>query len=482
MITKYLSLYRELKTEVKAALWYTVCNVLQKGISFIVVPIYVRLLTTEEYGRYNLFLSWKEILIIFATLNLFYGVYTKSIVEYSDDRDRYTSSIQGLCTTITVIFTIAYIVISIIAGELLIFSIPVFALLVLYFLFVPSYMFWTARQRVEYKYVSMVIVTLIVSILIPIVGIILLYNTDLREDAIICGYLGVQAIIGLFFYVKILRKGRVFFNHRYWVKGLKFNIPLIPYYLSVMVLNQSDRIMIEKFDGADKTGIYSLAYQISFMVNVICDAINGSLTPWVYKNLKEMKYKIIKPVSTAITFFVMAIIVLVIFVAPDVVRILGTSEYYDAIWIIPSVCTSVYFIFCYNLICNTEFYYDMPYFITITTLTGAVINVLLNWILIPIYGYVVAGQTTAISFFVAFLVHCFVYLFIRKRKMNGCDALNIRLLLLSCIGMLALSYIALYVYTIGIVCRYVIVIVILVLGIVKRRSIMTYFAFLRKKE
>lgn len=95
--------YRSSPVQMKASLWYAICNILQKGISFIVIPIYVRLLTTSEYGHYSVFISWKDIIIIFATLNLYCGVFTKAIVDYKNDRDRYTSCMQGLSTVITII-------------------------------------------------------------------------------------------------------------------------------------------------------------------------------------------------------------------------------------------------------------------------------------------------------------------------------------------------------------------------------------------
>ena len=100
--------YKNMPVQVKASLWYTICNFFQKGISFIVVPIYVRLLTTAEYGEWSVFQSWRDILIIFASLNLYAGVYTKTLVDNTDDRDRYTSSMQGLGTVISLVMLVIY--------------------------------------------------------------------------------------------------------------------------------------------------------------------------------------------------------------------------------------------------------------------------------------------------------------------------------------------------------------------------------------
>ena len=65
---KIITKYKNLPEAVKASLWFTICSILQKGISFITVPIFTRLLTTEQYGVVSIFYSWESIFIIFCTL------------------------------------------------------------------------------------------------------------------------------------------------------------------------------------------------------------------------------------------------------------------------------------------------------------------------------------------------------------------------------------------------------------------------------
>ena len=64
----------------------------------ITTPIFTRLLTTQEYGEFNVFNSWLSIVTVFVTLNLYNGVFTRGLVKYEEDRDRYASALQGMCT------------------------------------------------------------------------------------------------------------------------------------------------------------------------------------------------------------------------------------------------------------------------------------------------------------------------------------------------------------------------------------------------
>ena len=81
------SKYRSLSVQAKAALWFTICSFLQKGISFITVPIFTRLMSTEEYGTYTVYLSWLQILTILTSLYLFNGVYDNAMAKYEKQRD-----------------------------------------------------------------------------------------------------------------------------------------------------------------------------------------------------------------------------------------------------------------------------------------------------------------------------------------------------------------------------------------------------------
>ena len=65
---RFINLYKNLSNEAKASAWFVVCNIIQKGISFFTIPIFTRLLTTEEYGMTNVYQSWMSLIIIFCNI------------------------------------------------------------------------------------------------------------------------------------------------------------------------------------------------------------------------------------------------------------------------------------------------------------------------------------------------------------------------------------------------------------------------------
>ena len=405
-----LEKYKNMPVQAKASIWYAVCNFFQKGISFIVVPIYIRLLTTGEYGEWNIFQSWRDILIVLASLNLYAGVYTKTLVDNKNDRDRYTSSMQGLGTLITIGLLAVYVFARAWVNPLIGLNTPYMLLLFLYFIVYPAFSFWGTRQRVEYKYKSMVVVTAIVSLLTPALSLALFFMTELRELALVLGFLIVQCAIGIIFYVYHFIKGKCFFNKGYWKYAVKFNVPLIPHYLSLIVLGQSDKIMIKYYCGESDAGIYSFPYQIASAINVLITAINGSRVPWMYEQLKAKIYDRIGKITNMLILLMGGIVTFIALLAPEIMLI-GTADYEEAVYVIPVVTLGVFFTFIYDLYASIEFYYGSTKYVMYASVTGAVLNIILNAIFLPIFGYIAAAYTTLICYIIFMLMH---YLFARK--------------------------------------------------------------------
>lgn len=470
--------YKHSPVQARASLWYTICNILQKGISFVIVPIYVRILTTAEYGQYSVFQSWKDILIIFATLNLYCGVFTKGMVDYEENRDQYTASIQGLSTLITAGIFCIYLVAHQFWDRLLEMDNITVLLMFAYFIFYPAFSFWSVRQRVEYKYLKMVVVTIFSSVAIPIISIILLYTTDLREKAVIWGYLFVQCAVGAVFYVLHFVKGRKFYVKNYWEKALKFNMPLIPHYLSLIVLGQADRIMIKYLCGEDEVGIYTLAYQVSMVMNIVIAAVNNALVPWSYEKLKKRQYHQLKDISKKLCAGIALCVAGLILVAPEIISILGTEEYLQAIWIVPAVAVGSYFTFCYNLFSTVEFYYGATKFVMVASVIGAMLNVGLNAIFIPIFGYIAAGYTTMICYLTFMVMH---YVFMRKVCVGeiGEDVVyDMPFIGVSSLALCVISAICMLLYNSGLI-RWGLILVALLIVFIRRKKIIEALKLLK---
>ena len=397
--------YQAMSPAVKTSVWFTICNFLQRGMSIITVPIFTRILTTDEYGICNIYFAWFDMLVIFTSLKLPFEGFNNGLIRHEDDKDGYASSVAGLILTMTAFLCLLATLFRRQIEEITGLNQVLLLLMMLNLLFNPALMLWTNRERFEFRYRKPALVTMASAILSPVIAIIAVFGLSYHAEARVFGPVIVQIISGFFCYAILFRKGKKFFQKDYWSFAFRFNLPLIFYYLSQSVLNQADRIMIRSYAGEGKAGIYSVAYSAATLILLLTSAVNGSFHPWMYKNLKAGKMEEIGKAATSLCLFVAAGTLGMTAFAPDLVRILATSEYQQAIWIIPPVSASAFFVFLYMIFANLEMYYDKNHYISVISIIAACANILLNAIFIPRYGYLAAGWTTLACYVLLAVMH-----------------------------------------------------------------------------
>lgn len=428
-IAKNNSWYNQLSKPVKASLWFTISSVIQKGIQFLTVPILTRMMSESQYGEYSVFLAWHQIISIFATLNLWNYVLNNGMIKYERDRDAFLSSLQGLSTLTTLILFVLYLCFTQVWETATRLSRPTMHIMFLELFFLPSFEYWCARRRFEYRYRGVVFLSILIAVLVPLVSIPLIMVTENKGLSAIAGRTLTSAAVYLIPWFYIAYKGRKFYSQEYWRFALKFNIPLIPHFLSIIILQQSDRIMISHICGDDKAAIYSVAYSAAMILQIVNSAIVSSFVPYMYQAIKAQKYKVITQNSNVFLVLIAFLNLMLICVAPEAIRILGPEQYYEAAYVIPPVAISGIFMFMFNLFATVEYYFEETKFVAAGSITAAIANVILNAIFIPIFGFQAAGYTTLICYIFYSIGH---YVFMRltsKKYIEGIKIFDARFII-----------------------------------------------------
>lgn len=462
--------YNKLPVQARASLWFLICSFLQKAISTITTPIFTRILTTSEYGQYSVFNSWSGIVSVIISMNLSYGVLMQGIVKNEDKKDEFTSSLLGLTTTLITAWGVFYFFTKNFWNSLL--SLPTSQMIAMFVSVWAGacFSFWSTSQRVDYKYRKMVMITIALSIIRPIVDFVVITTTQDRVTNRIIADTVLIAVVYSFLCAIIFWNGKCFFNWDYWKYALLFNLPLIPHYLSQVVLGSSDRIMIKNIISENAAGIYSLAYTLSTILMMLNRSINSTMEPWMYRKIRDGKAREISNVMYPLFVMVAGVNILLICFAPEAIAIFAPPPYHDAIWIIPPVAMSVFFEFTYVSFGVFEFYYKKTYFVTIATLSGAVLNIGLNAIFIRLFGYYAAGYTTLFCYMVFSLMH---YIFMRrivKEYIGNENVYPLRQFLIICIVFLVTGFLLLLTYG-NIFVRYGAIIIIVVVIFLARKKV-----------
>lgn len=480
IVNKLLNKYHNMPVESKAGVWFVLCNIVQKGISTITVPIFTRIMNAEQYGNYTMYLSWQGLLLIFTSLNLYYGVFNNAMIKFKDDRDRYVSSMQGLTFSFTLLIFIIYLIFKHTCNQFLGMSTNLVYLLFLQLLMMPALLFWSARQRFEFKYKILVRITLLKAVLNPFLGIIAVLVSENKDVARIFTIVLVEVAIGGVISIYQFYKGKCFFDKMYWKYALLFNIPLIPHYLSGTILNQADRIMIGKMAGISEVAYYSVAYNIGMLMLLFTDAINNSFTPWFYIKMKEKDFESIKKTANSLVILIAVLIIFLLLFAPEVIYIFASKQYMPDVYVIPPVAVTVFYIFAYVLFANIEFYYEENKMIMVASIAAAILNIILNAIFIPIFGYYAAAYTTLACYIVYTLFHYLFSIKAAKKKENISNIYDYKFIwgcsfILICI-MFGVTFIYKY-----FILRYVLIAVLLVSLFIKREKIISIIKGIRAR-
>ena len=427
-------------SSVKVAFWYLIGDILVKGITVIMTPIFTRLLTKEEYGNFSNFTSWESILLIFVTLDLSTSI-IRAKYDFNDKMSEYISSITAISTLMTLLL---YAVIEMnVTFFVDFFSMDIFYIRVLfvYFLFQPAYAYMQENYRIYRKYKLFLFFSLSTAVLRTVLSIALVYLMEDNYKARVYGYIAPVLFLYMGIYAYIWIKGKKV-KWQYCKYALMIGVPLIPHSLAGILLSSSDRVMIQKICGPEQTALYTVAYTIATLVDLITTSLSKAWIPWFFDAMNEGKNKEIRKISGLYANGVGVAILGVMLVAPEILLILGGKEYLEAKNIIPVVMSGLFCRFIYTFYVNIELFYKKTFWVSVGTMIATAINIGLNVILIPQFGYVAAAYTTLIGFLAILLIHYGIVKFI----MNNAQCYDNRGLFVSMLLFVILQFVCTALY------------------------------------
>ncbi len=464
---------KQLPKGAKASIAFFLSSLVTKGIAYLTTPIFTRLLTESEYGQVTIFLTWLQVFGIIAMFCLSYGVFNNGMIEHPEKRNTYSFSLLILSNIITLSFFGLLLCFYPLISKYL--NLGPFLLVLMFGIFMtqPAYNFWVSRQRYELKYKASLVWSIICAVLSPAVAIvcILLNKEGSNVYPRLFGAECTLIIIYIGFYIYLGFKSAWKVDIRFWKEALLFNLPLIPHYLSTYLLGSSDKIMISFLIGDAEAAYYSVASSIAAVAAIVWTAINGSLIPYTYQKCKENNYEDINKVTLPLITIFAAGCLIVILLGPEAVKLMATTNYMQAIYVIPPIVGGVFFQVQYYIYANVVYYYKKPLYVMIGSLTAVTFNIVLNYFCIKQWGFLAAGYTTIVCYVIQATIDYFA-----MRKIVGKPIYNMKYIIALSITMIIVSLASSFIYD-YIIIRFSILALIAVLFVIFRKKIMHTITF-----
>ncbi|WP_256211345.1 lipopolysaccharide biosynthesis protein [Selenomonas ruminantium] len=466
---------------VKASVWFLLCSIIQRSISFITTPIFTRLMTIEEYGLYIIYISWMEILSICITFKLTEAVFNKSMISVnSEERRSILASYQLLVLCLWGCSVFLYILFRNSINSLLGMNTYFMMLMLLEILLTTIVLLWSSYQRFEYKYKQLVFVTIIISVVSQLLGVLII---TIRNDGAIGRVLGIVltqmvVVIGLLPYnLKYIKRNIIFSN---WIYALRFNLPLIPHYLSQIILSQADKIMIGALVGTQEAALYGIGYTIGMLGMIVTQSVNNAYIPWMYRELKRKNFNNVLSMDVIVFAFLGICIIVIFFIAPEAMLIVGGEKYLEAIDVVYPVAVSIAFMLLYGFFANIEYFFEKRMYVMVCTCTSAVLNIVLNYYFIQLYGYIAAAYTTLFCYF----CYGFFHMIVVERVIYNNEKIKIKMpyikFLILCVALAFFSLVAQFLIP-YVVVRYLILFIMMLMLFAKKKVLLAFYKKIRSE-
>lgn len=372
-----------------------------KLISFLFVPFYTAVLSTEEYGISDLITTTITLLLPFFTLTIF-----ESMMRFASDKEFDAGEVWKTGWNIEIKGVIVFLFLS---------PIIYFTILKEYFFFVIIYYIsvsinhcigYFTRGINQIK--TFALAGTIQTTLLVVLSLILLVKVHMG----IAGYLLAQILSSALASIYMFIKAKLYkysfhigdIDQKLQRDMLHYSLPMMPNSICWWVTNVSDRYLIVAFVGASVSGIYSVAYKIPSIISSLSSIF---FTAWKLSAMETFNsnrsHVFFEDIYSKITAILILASSFLMVINKPFARILFSKDFYQAWEYVPILVMAASF-HAYS-----DFFgsiYTAAYqtkFLVYSTLAGSIANVFLNCLLIPSFQGMGAAIATLIGYLIIWL-------------------------------------------------------------------------------
>lgn len=386
---------------------YTGVTILQRCVSFFLLPLYTAYLTPADYGITGVVTSISSLLAIFTTLGVD-AAGSRFYYKYKGD-PQYVRRLYGTIGSVIIINSVVFGGIFLLAHRWIVDPLmgeidfyPYVFLGLLNVMVTPLYLLFqgylqTIQNGVKFG------VNAMLNFLLQ-VGLTIVFVAVYRMGAI--GVLLAALITSVVFFIYVIfaffRYQKIGVDRGILGESMKYSLPLLPHTLANWSNGTIDKLLVNGIRSEADAGLYNLGRQYSGIVNTLSMAVNSAYVPWFYDKANDISTNLpsVRKMSEMITWAVCLISMVMALFSKEVLDIMISNPAYDGVWkVIPFLICGTIFNTIYFFYINVLFLKNTGVIFTVTISTIA-INIGLNLWFIPIFGYMGCGYAFMLTFFI----------------------------------------------------------------------------------
>ena len=390
---------------------YGIGGLLPQVIGFFLLPVYTRFLTPEDYGIVEVVGSVGALLFVFIRLGMG-GAITR---YYFDMKSK--EAFRQFVSTVFISIMIWGLLISVLLtffGEDLLSGIlgdvPFHPFLVIgiwsAIAAVPSEIMRRVLQVREQSrlYSIMVVSRSTLGIALSIL-LVVVYRMGVL-GLLLAGL--IDGCVFTFVTIYVMRYDlKLSFRRSALINALKYGVPMIPHHLSGWLLSMVNRILLANLDTIKAVGIYGIGYRFSLPLKLAVDAFGLAWTPMYFERRKTLGKEAESLLALSSGYLMYGFLFLTLGVslfAKEVIIILLPENYHPAHEIVPVLVIAYLFSGMSLIVGNAIYYVKKTWIAPIVSGSSAVVNVVMNLLLIPKHGPIGTAMAMSASSVVGFIL------------------------------------------------------------------------------
>lgn len=406
----------------KQSLIYGIGTILTRLVTFLLLPVYTNVFAPEQYGVVALAYAFTGFVIVFYR----YGMDTALLNFYIDaegkNKKKYFTTIFSTQTATSVIFS----VIIILAAHMLspiflgVNSAELMRLVAIILLLDALRELPLLVLRANEKPKQFILLSLLNVLLLMGLNIYLVVSLEMGIKGVLIGNILASTIVFLATLPIIINNFSLKALDTTTLKEVvKFGIPFLPAALFSMIMELSDRYLLEWLADTSAVGLYSAGNNFGKFGLLIVMGFNMGWTPYFLKRKKDPNAKVLFAKISKYFLGIMGFFIVVISIWIDsIVRanIGGVSffgeDYWSSTKVVPIILLGYYFFGFYVLQLPGVFFNEKTKFVPLFRSVGAVLIIILSIVLIPQNGIIGAAYAKAFSYIgmsIAILLYNYKY-------------------------------------------------------------------------
>lgn len=382
-------------------------TIVLQGVAFFAAPLFSRMLGTSNYGVVTVYATWVSI------ISAVFGLQTQSTLavaqkDFSKEQQKeYQASCLLLSMSSFVLFSVTTYVVLFFMSKVISIKWGMVVCAFIHAFGTFSINFVNTKYTYEFKADYNFYLSLIVSIITVGLSILLVrvFPNRINYWGRILGQTIGYGFIAFVLANVIVFSGKTKHWKGYWRYCLPLAVPIVFHQISNLLLNQSDKIMLQRMCDNSVVGIYGLAGGFSIVMSYIWSALNNSWVPFYYEYTRNNQIEEIRQHSNNYLQLFSTLSIGFILLTPEVFHLFASNEYWGGTTLIPVLVVGYFFVFLYSFPVNYEFYNKKTKTIAVGTILATVVNFVLNYCFIMQLGALGAAVATAAAHLLQFLFH-----------------------------------------------------------------------------